>query len=697
MRVEAVAPGRVAAGREARAPALLAVVAGAWVVGWLAAGCWWNRHAGWAMVPFAALVLVESAVAVVVGWLVVRRLPRHPVGWLLLAHGAFVVMVLSGNDQPGSSQLSALATQLGQGAWVLLYVSLAMIGFLFPTGHFVSRRWRRFAIGCLVGYAAFLVAAGFDSSSFAQEYPGVAPPLSAFPQWLVGTVGFAGLAAVAASLVGAVASSWVRLRRSTGEERRQMLWFVWAALSIPGGLALCWLDYWLTGGAGVLTFLGVTVTGSVLPLAIGVAILRSRLFDIQLVLSRTLVYGALTVGVVGLYAAVVGVARAVLDRQGLAGLLAVGLVAVAIQPVHAWLRRRVERWVYGDRSDPYAALQRLSGRLESTESAAEVLATVRACVAEALRVDVVRIELTGEADDVTAGRPSAPGPVERAPLLHRGELLGDLVVEVPPGRSFTASDRQVLDDLARQAAVAVDAVRLTLDLQRSRARLVTAREEERRRLRRDLHDGLGPSLAAMVLKLNAVSGHVSEPTAQELLGQLRAETRAAIDEIRRLVDDLRPPALDEVGLVGALRQRAAALTGDQAGGTRFVVEGPTDTAPLPAAVEVAAYRIAVEAMTNVLRHARATRCTVTIEVDGAVEVAVLDNGDGARWVDGAGDGVGMGSMRERAAELGGSCTVLRRAEGGTAVRAVIPVSAAMLSPAPVTPPAAVLPEQVGRS
>jgi signal transduction histidine kinase len=253
-------------------------------------------------------------------------------------------------------------------------------------------------------------------------------------------------------------------------------------------------------------------------------------------------------------------------------------------------------------------------------------------------------------------------------LTHHGELLGDLVVDIPPGRQFSTADDEMLTDLARHAAAVVNAVRLTLELQSSRARLVTAREEERRRLRRDLHDGVGPSLAAMVLKLNAIRRTVDSHVANELVAQVRDETKGAIAEIRRLVDDLRPPALDEVGLVAALRQKAAALSEAP---LLITIDGPAALPALPAAAEVAAYRIGLEAMTNAARHSGATRCVIAITVNGALEVDITDNGNGISPH--ATPGVGLASMRERAAELSGSCSVIRRGEGGTLIRAVIPL------------------------
>ncbi|MEV6106598.1 sensor histidine kinase [Streptomyces sp. NPDC051940] len=612
--------------------------------------------------PFFALIGCATLSSSVVGAVIVRARPGNAVGRLLLAHGLLVALVLGpdGRVPWASPTVEAWYAQLTLGAWVLLYVCIALIGYVFPDGRFPSLRWRRFAMGCLVCYGLFLVLAAFDEAEFRDLYPELTPVLPTAPS-AVQAVAFACWAGVAASLVGAVVCARSRLRRADGEERVQLLWFVWAALAIPAGLGVCLLDNWITGGAGLLTLAGVTVASSVFPLAIGAAVLRRRLFDIELVLSRTLTYGALTVLVVAVYAGVLQGLGSLIGDRGAAGLLAVGVVAVAIQPAHAAARRRAERWVYGDRSDPYGALRRLAGRLEGAVGPAEAVGTVTASVAEALRIPPSAVALVRQ-DTTPEG--------EAVALSYQGGALGWLAVTPPPGRALTAADRRLLGDLARQAAVVVNAVQLTLDLQESRARLVTAREEERRRLRRDLHDGLGPSLAAIVLKLTATAALVREPEAGRLLGELREETRAAIAEIRRLVDDLRPPALDEVGLVAAVRQLAQRLC-RETGALTVTVEGPAAPPPLPAAVEVAAYRIAAEALTNVVRHSGARRCAVTLVMNGGLELTVADNG--GRSTPPSRTGVGSESMRERAAELGGSCTIAHRPEGGTVVRAVLPL------------------------
>ena len=262
--------------------------------------------------------------------------------------------------------------------------------------------------------------------------------------------------------------------------------------------------------------------------------------------------------------------------------------------------------------------------------------------------------------------PTSSGTVQ-VPLVHRDELVGQLVVEVPAGRRLSAADTALLGDLARQAAVTVRAAQLAEDLQTSRSSIVSAREEERKRLRRELHDGVGPSLAAILLKLEAARSRRDAPSRDALLTEIKHETKAAITEVRRAVDELRPPAIDELGLAGAIGQRAASLTtGD------LVFEmclGPT-LPSMPAASEVAAFRIASEAMTNVARHSGATRCRVELRCDGTLELTVSDNGVGADPL--SPHGVGWTSMVERAAELGGTCTIGAGDDGGLVVHALLP-------------------------
>jgi signal transduction histidine kinase len=303
-----------------------------------------------------------------------------------------------------------------------------------------------------------------------------------------------------------------------------------------------------------------------------------------------------------------------------------------------------------------------------------------------------------EAEDASIGALASRllSAVSYLPLGYQGETVGQLILSPrAPGEPFSPGDLRLLDDLARQASVAVHAVqlssdlqRLALDLQRSRERLVLAREEERRRLRRDLHDDLAPTLAALALTAGAAGDLIAtDPAkAQELVAELRSEIRATVGGIRRLVYDLRPPTLDELGLAAAVRERAAqygSMPGMEQGGDfaealRVTVEAPERLPPMPAAVEVAAYRIVQEALMNVSRHAHARTCHIRLEYCSgakadrdALALQVVDDGVGLPEERRA--GVGLRSMRERAEELGGACSIERSTGDGTRVSAWLPV------------------------
>lgn len=324
-----------------------------------------------------------------------------------------------------------------------------------------------------------------------------------------------------------------------------------------------------------------------------------------------------------------------------------------------------------------------------------VLPTVAETVAQALRLPYVGIAVrngdefkvlaeypvqTMSWPDNTRARPdSSPStPTVTFPLTSQSLIVGKLII-VPraSGHSFTAADRRLLASIAQRAGAAVEMVQLTADLQRSRERLVLAREEERRRLRRDLHDGLGPQLATLTLKLDAAQNVMSSDPdrAGQILAEIKTQTQAAIGDIRRLVYELRPPALDQLGLVGALFEQAARTASNS---LDVQVRVPDDLQPLPAAVEVAAYRIATEAVTNVVRHAHARHCTIWLCLADALYVAVDD--DGVGLPEGYKPGVGMASMRERAEELGGACRIERRPESGVRVLARLPINQEDLHP-----------------
>jgi signal transduction histidine kinase len=379
---------------------------------------------------------------------------------------------------------------------------------------------------------------------------------------------------------------------------------------------------------------------------------------------------------VGIYVfAVVALGALFQARGNLAvSLLATGLVAVLFQPLRGRLQRGVNRLMYGERDDPYAVVSRLGRRLEAALDPEAVLPTVVETIAQALKLPYAAILLKeGEGFRTATSYGSPRGDPETLPLVYQRVELGRLVLSPrAPGEGFSDADRSLLGDLARQAEVAVHAVRLTTDLQHSRERLVATREEERRRLRRDLHDGLGAQLAGLNVQAGTLRRLIpSDPdAADELVVELREELRGAITDIRHLVYDLRPPALDDLGLVESLCQLAERY-GARDEPLRVSVEAPEDLPDLPAAVEVAVYRITQEALTNVARHARAHSCVVRPVVNDDVTLEIVDDGVGIPA--GRSAGVGLSSMHERASELGGSCTVEPVPKGGTRVLVRLPL------------------------
>ncbi|MBE3008784.1 sensor histidine kinase [Microbispora sp. NEAU-D428] len=351
---------------------------------------------------------------------------------------------------------------------------------------------------------------------------------------------------------------------------------------------------------------------------------------------------------------------------GLVGVLAAGLSGSLLPRVWRALRHRTQRMPYGGAGDPRLLAEALVDRLRQA-GPAEALASVVATLHDGLGV-------TGVAVEVTDG---LPGPLEcgdvgpdprRIPLVWHGELVGSLLIGPRGPRRFALAHDRVLAALAPYAADAAHAVRVSADLRRSRERVLAAREEERRRIRRDLHDGLGQTLSTMAMTINMARITLQDSAkADSLLADLRTGMDAVAGDIRRLVYGLRPPALDDLGLEGAIR----ALAGEGPPATRVTVSG--DLAGLPSAVETAVYRIVQEALTNVRRHARAGAAEVEVEVTRTGTVRVRISDDGAGLPPAARAGVGTTSMRERAAEFGGTCAITSRTGGGTVVEALIPL------------------------
>jgi two-component system NarL family sensor kinase len=601
--------------------------------------------------------------------------PRNPIGWLFLAGGvayatstAAVNLLGLGGSVGWSTLVLRLLASLFMLAWpwgIGLCLPLALL--LFPDGRPAGSRWRWLIWAIVVEGVLFeLSFAAPGRQTFGSR--SVTPYLALPFYHRLGAVWAASNIAWAALFMLVLASLVVRYRRGGDVERRQLLWLLLAVLVV---LAYAGVPWGIFGRGPVLGLLVIPL----IPAAVTVAILRYQLLDIRLVVSRALVYGLLTAAAAGAYVGLVALLDALVrSRVSLdSAVVASVIVAVGFNPARIRLQRLIDRGLYGDRRDPVRAVSLVGERLAGTGTAG--LAGVLEALCDSLRLPFAAVRF-GTAEAAAHG--TAPERLHGISLRYDGARIGELIVGLRSGqRRLSPPDIAVLELLAGPLAVALHATALSAALQQSRVSIVAAREEERRRLRRDLHDGLGPALTGIAFKADAARNALpaGPARASELLGALRADTTAAITDIRRLVNGLRPPALDDLGLIGSLRQQTDRLAQRPDGSSVAVCLNTPEPLPaLPAAVEVAAYRIITEAMTNAARHSGATRIDVLLAVaDGdGLRIEVRDDGrvPGPGWQ----PGFGLTSMRERAAELGGTCQAGPDPAGGGRVIAALPLS-----------------------
>lgn len=626
--------------------------------------------------------LVSPAVALTapaIGAVIVSCRRSHIVGWLLCAGGLVAVAFFAEQyavyalvTQPGSLPGGNGMAWVGSWAWMPGILPLTtLLLLLFPHGELPSPKWRPLAWGVL---AVLIVAVA--SAALAPDSAGFPPPANP-----VAITSLPGLSALARASIGAslllgplcLAGLVAHYRRTPMKRRIQLRWFLVAAvLAVLAPFAGIVLPLGVHQALGVCGLVGLSA-------GIGVGVVRYRLYDIgrrelHLLTDRALVYVGLVVATIVVYWVAVQLLDVVFSVEPgpVSSGLAVAAAAVACLPLWALLSDLVERIRTPRRS--YQALIGLGRCLESSMIPDEVLPELAGTIATALELPYVAVEV-GRDDEVTAAAAVYGEPreeVTRVPLVHRHEVVGHLTVAPWPGESLHAIDLRLLGDLAIQAGAAAYGVRLTADLRASRERLVTAREEEWRHVRRELHDRLGP-LDGILLGIGAATNTLDRgdsPGVAALLARLKKELRSEIADIRALTERLRPRSLDELGLVGAL-QRQAALSALPPRPLAVTVEAG-DLGGVPADVEVTAYQIASEALTNVKRHAAARRCTISLAVNhGWLELEVADNGVGlsAEFR----EGVGLSSIRERASELGGSCSVESRPRQGTHVCVEIPL------------------------
>jgi signal transduction histidine kinase len=625
---------------------------------------------GWreALTSFLATNGLMGVSFAVSGLLIAYHRQNNPLGWLLIADGlGHAVAALMAplaqllHDQQAAVWLQRLVLTVFMGSWswsIALFLPLVLL--LFPDGHLPGRHWRWACWAVALSAPLFVLEMVSETDPVEKGLPlgYLAFDLPSSLSWIWTVSEARTMAALALGVV----SLLVRYRRAGEVGRRQLLWLLLAAVVVVAAV----LPWSFVAG----TPIAVLFTIPLIPAAIAIAVLRHQLLDIRLVLARAVAWLLLSAAALAAYVALVGVLDLAVSRAFGRSAFAPVVVAVLLAPLLPRLQREVERWMYGDRRDPARVAGRLGEHLAAGDERG--LQGVVGSLRSALRLPWVAV---ADQAGVLAEDGLRPEHVASLPLRYAGGEVGTLEIGLRPGeRELPGVDAATLRLVAAPLAVAVGALRLTSDLQASRGRLVVAREEERRRLRRDLHDGLGPALTGVALSADAAANFIdADPErTRELLAGLRDHVRGTIADVRRLVDDLRPPALDEVGLVGAIQQRADQLR-LRADGSALDVRlvAPRSLPPLPAAVEVAAYRIATEALTNVARHASATSAQVRIECNGALDIEVTDDGAvGSAWR----PGVGLASMRERADEVGGSVEAGPSGRGGR-VHASFPLAA----------------------
>ena len=612
--------------------------------------------------PVNELAIVLAVAAYLsVGLVILIARPGHLVGRLLLLGGsawgigegllALAVYLWSRQQGTAAGWFAVLGSVRALG-WLAVVLGVPLV---FPDGR---TPWggRRPVVLAALATGAFVLALVIAPTPLDYRLAGLDSP-TGVPAWLrpaADLLALGSLGAVAVALAVAVAGLVHRWRLGDELLRQQLVTYL-AAFAAP----LVLLPFVPTSLVEPWMFVLVSLP---VPVAVGVAVFQRRLYDVQLVVHRTVTFVALSVAVAGLYAGVVGGVGALLQNRGAAWLpwVAAGVIAVAFAPLRNALQLAVNRMVYGQWWQPADVLAATGRRLADASDVPVLLQTLADEVAEGLRLDCVHIV------DVHGRTLALHGPVagteDELPLTAYGQIVG--VLRWGPAR-LRASHRQLLEHLAGQLGGIVHSARLVESLREAQERLVLAREDERRRLRRELHDGLGPTLAALTLQVDTVrnvlaAGRGTEAEADLLA--LRSGVASTVLDVRRMVEGLRPPALDELGLPGALTQLAERVTL----GTELTVEVrmPDALPEIPAAVEVAAYRVTQEALTNAVRHSRATRSEVALRVDtDGLRLEIHDNGTGR--VRPRPGGIGLTTMHERAAEIGGRLSIQAAAQGTT--------------------------------
>ncbi len=616
-----------------------------------------------AFVGFTVVALSWAMIGGVLSWL----RPRNRLGALMLGVG-FITQLSTTEEAlaqaglfgvldpaaPGSDRSVGMLLSLLVG--FALYVTIGLLPALYPSGRLPARSWRWPAAVVVLGAA--LMQLQWLAANLSVPVQS-ASPVSELLQTTTTAVFLLGVLAVWVLCI-------VRLARSRYPERQQLMWLFASVVVVV-----------ITLFAGESTIgLWVQLAGLYfLPVAIGIGIVRYRLLGIETVLRRGLVYGTLTAVIVAAYAGVSALAGTQLTGAAFPAVIAAALVAVGLNPLRIRLQNAVDRLVYGQRSDPARALSDLGHRVAGAAEG-ELVAVLLGGVQNAVRSAGVRIHhgdgtLLGRlGDEASFHGADARASCFVAELTVGGAVVGSLeVLGRRPGERYSGQDELLLRAIVPQVAVVVRALQLTAELEREREAVAAATSQERERLRRDFHDGLGPSLTGVGLGLEALSDALESgdrATAGQITAVLRQEMQSTVTEVRRILADLGPVVLAEQGLAAAIERRVTAAASPMPIEVRI-----RPLPPLPPEVEEATYLVTAEAVNNVLKHANANRASVEVGVySGRLVARVSDDGIGFQTYEGA--GIGLESMRSRAAALGGECEIATAATG-TTVTFTIPI------------------------
>ncbi len=632
--------------------------------------------------------LILSAAFAIAGVLIASRVPSNPIGWLLLVAGVGVVVQelsqqysnYGSYDSPGAVPGVEYAAWITGWIWIPFMSVVAMVIPLFyPDGHLPSPRWRAVlligGVGTTVGAIAFALVPGELDAT-----PGLRNPFGVESAGWLRTVGDLSMFLFVVGLLGALASVVMRYRRSSGDERQQLKWLA-LTLSLLGTTFLIGVPYWTLTGEGtsfdlIENMLVISLIS--IPVAIGVAILKFHLYDIDVVIKKTVVYAILAVFITVVYVAVVVGIGTLVGSSGNVVLSAVAAAAVSMvfQPARRRAQRFADRLVYGERATPYEVLSGFSERLAETYSVDDVLPRMARVLADGVGAKVRIVLGTASSPTIVAvwpAEPAAPGSDRRSfAVRHQGQHLGAIEVETAPAEPLDPTREKLVADVAAQAGLVLRNAALIEDLRASRQRLVTAQDQERRRIERNIHDGAQQQLVALAVKLKLADALVGkdEQRTHAMLADLQTETNQALEDLRDLARGIYPPLLADKGLGAALESQArkshVPVSIETVGIGRYSQE-----------TEAAVYFSCLEALQNVAKYAEASVAAIRLaHTDGRLSFEVDDDG---RGFDPAATsrGTGLQGIADRLAALGGALDVRSAPGRGTTVSGRLPVASAV--------------------